>query len=160
MLLDCGHTATAATGMTVTVIAALPPVPSLVAVIVDEPGATPVTNPVLETVATLGLLLAHVTGRPVSGVPAASFSVAVSCIVFPTGSSPDAGDTSTEATTDEVGPAVSTARQLITAYAAAIKAAERRRKKRNRFTPGQGRTATSRDRATTFYAVSSTEFPT
>src|SRR2546421_445954 len=131
-----------------TVTGALPLLPSLVAVIVAEPWVTPVTSPLFETVATPGLLLSHVTSRPVSRLPAASFSVTVSCIVSPTARSPAAGDTSTEATADEVGPAVSTARQLIAAYAAAAKAAERPTKKRNRFTPGQGRTTTSRDRFT------------
>ncbi len=131
--------------MTVTATAALPSVPSLAAVIVAAPGATPVTSPAFETVATVMSLLSHVTGGPVRGLPAESFSVAVSCIVSPTARSPAAGDTSTEATAaDETGPMVSTARQLIAAYAAVTKAAERRTTQRRRFTPGQGRTTTSR----------------
>jgi len=133
MLLDGGHTATAATGTTVTLIAALPLAPSLVAVIVVEPGATPLTNPLLETVATAGLSFSHLTARPVTKVPAASLSVTVSCIVCPTGRAPDDGDTSTEATADDVGAVVSLARQLIAAYAAVIEA-------KTWFTPGQGRT--------------------
>src|SRR5690349_722660 len=105
MLLDEGQTNTAATGTTVTPIAAVPLAPSLVAVIVAEPGATPVTSPPLETVATSGVLLSQVTGRPVSGLPAPSFRVRVSWIVSPTRSVPDGGVTTTEATADDVGAA-------------------------------------------------------
>jgi hypothetical protein len=75
-----GVTLTAATGAGVTVIAALLLWPSLVAVIVTgPPTAIPVTSPVALTLATPTLLLAHVTVRPVSGFPAASLGVAVSC---------------------------------------------------------------------------------
>src|SRR6266540_2609861 len=82
MLAVAGLTATEATGTGVTVTAALPLWPSLVAVIVAEPAATPETSPLLEfTVATEVLLLAHVTTRPDNGVPAASLGVAVSCVV-------------------------------------------------------------------------------
>src|SRR5207245_8397403 len=68
----------------VTVTAAVPLRPSLVAVIVTgPPAATPVTSPLASTVATAGVPLAHVTVRPVSGLPLASCGVAVSCTVRP-----------------------------------------------------------------------------
>ena len=59
----------------------VPLVPSLVAVIVAEPGVTAETRPALLTVATDVLLLAHVTVRPESGSPLTSFGVALSCTV-------------------------------------------------------------------------------
>src|SRR5207249_4018060 len=95
-----GLTVTDATGTTtaVTVIAAVPLCPSLAAVIVAAPTVTPVTTPLVLTVATDGLELVHVTVRPVSGLPFTSWSVAVSCSVCPTGTLPDAGLTATEAT--------------------------------------------------------------
>src|SRR5436190_20290733 len=68
----------------VTVMLALPLCPSLVAVIVAEPAVTPLTSPLPFTVATDVLLLDQVTTRPVSGLPLASFGVAVSCAVCPT----------------------------------------------------------------------------
>src|SRR5438876_2946076 len=79
-----GVTVTVATGTVVTVMADVPFFPSLVAVIVAEPAATPVTNPLVLTVATAVLLLTHVTVRPVRGVPFESFGVAVSGNVAPT----------------------------------------------------------------------------
>jgi len=82
----------------VTVIAAVPLCPSLVAVIVAGPAATPVTSPVDETVATALLLVVHVTARPVSTFPDASFVVAVSCTVAPTLTVAIAGLTVTDAT--------------------------------------------------------------
>src|SRR5439155_601034 len=51
-----GETVTEVTGRVVTVIAAVLLLPSLVAVIVAEPEATPVTSPLPFTVATLGVL--------------------------------------------------------------------------------------------------------
>src|SRR5437773_4391518 len=93
-----GVTVTDATGTAVTVMAAVPLWPSLVAVIVAEPATFPVTSPVPVTVATGVLLLDHATGRPVSTVPFASFRVAVSCCVCPTGTLADAGLTVTDAT--------------------------------------------------------------
>src|SRR6266550_2087325 len=60
--------------------------------------ATPFTSPLLLTVAILVLLLAHVTVRPVSAVPAESFGVAVSCAVAPTDTLGAAGLSVTEAT--------------------------------------------------------------
>src|SRR5690349_1568038 len=64
-----------------TVTVALPLCPSLVAVIVADPAAAPLTKPLPFTVATAVLLLDHVTVRPDSGFPLASFGVAVSCTV-------------------------------------------------------------------------------
>src|SRR5439155_8364536 len=91
-----------------TVMAAVPLFPSLVALIVMEPGVTPETRPLLLTVATVVLELDHVTVRPESGFPPASFGVAVSCTVCPACTDAVAGVTSTVATgtfvtvTDEV----------------------------------------------------------
>src|SRR2546422_379992 len=61
-----GAMSTDATGMLVTVIDEVPLAPSLVAVIVVEPGVTADTKPALLTVATDVLLLVHVTVRPES----------------------------------------------------------------------------------------------
>jgi hypothetical protein len=52
-----------------TVAVALADLPSLVAVMVADPGATPVMTPVDETVATLVLLEVKVICRPVSTNP-------------------------------------------------------------------------------------------
>src|SRR6184192_545787 len=93
-----GVTVTDATGTGVTVMAAVPFWPSLVAVIVAEPATLPVTSPVPVTVATDVLLLAHVTERPVRMLPLASRRVALSCTVWPAGTLADAGLTVTDAT--------------------------------------------------------------
>src|SRR5882762_3368155 len=77
---------------------AVPLLPSLAAVIVADPTATPATRPLLFTVATCALLLDHVTRRPVSVVPAASLTTAANCWVAPTPILADAGLTATEAT--------------------------------------------------------------
>src|SRR5437763_6129843 len=82
----------------VTVIVDVPLCPSLVAVIVAEPAATPVTSPLPLTVAAAVLLLCQVTGRPASVLPFASLGVAVSCTLPPAGTVADAGATVTEAT--------------------------------------------------------------
>src|SRR5439155_25287539 len=74
-----GVTSTDATGTFVTVIDDVPLLPSLVAVIVADPGVTPETSPLLLTVATAVLELDHVTIRPESGFPPASLGVPVSC---------------------------------------------------------------------------------
>jgi hypothetical protein len=95
---DAGLTLTDATGTVETVIAEVPLFPSLVAVIVVEPEATPVTRPAPLTVATAVLLLAQVTTRPVSVLPAASFVAAESCCVAPAVMLADVGLTVTEAT--------------------------------------------------------------
>ncbi len=82
----------------VTVTAALPLLPSLVAVMVTGPAATPVTNPLPLTVANAVLPLAQVTTRPESGLPPASFGVAVNCWRAPTTTLALAGLTVTVAT--------------------------------------------------------------
>src|SRR5436309_455316 len=93
-----GLTVTDATGTFATVTLAMPLCPSLVAVIVAPPAATPVTSPVADTLAIAPFALAHVTTRPVSALPAASFGVALSCCVAPIDIVADAGLTATEAT--------------------------------------------------------------
>jgi len=98
MLAVAGESATEATGTVVTVIVAVLLLPSLVAVIVVEPGATPVTWPLELTLATLALLLAQVMVRPAKVLPVESFGVAVSCTVCPICKLPDDGETVTEAT--------------------------------------------------------------
>ncbi len=77
-----GATVTDATGM-YTVIADVPLLPSLLAVIVAVPNATAVTSPDDETVATLVLLDPQLTVRPVSTLPTESSVIAVSCAVVP-----------------------------------------------------------------------------
>src|SRR5690349_7570128 len=81
----------------VTVTLALPLVPSLVAVIVVAPAATPVTRPFPFTAATALLPLDQLIVRPDRGFPFASSGVAVSCSVWPTGTAADAGLTTTDA---------------------------------------------------------------
>jgi hypothetical protein len=76
-----GATVTLPTGMAATVTPAVPDLPSLVAVIVTDPTATPVTTPVTDTVANAVLLDDHVTVRPVSTMPLASLTVAVRLVV-------------------------------------------------------------------------------
>jgi hypothetical protein len=95
-----GETLTDATGTgaIVTVTEAVPLFPSLVAVIVAEPAATPVTTPLDDTVAIPVFELAHVTVRPESTAPFASYVVAVSCTVCPTLTLGVEGETLTEAT--------------------------------------------------------------
>src|SRR6266581_2758962 len=94
-----GLTSTVATGTAFTVTAELPLFPSLVAVMVTgPPAALPVTRPFASTVARVALLVPHVTVRPVSVLPFASFSVAVSCSVMPTATLAGAGVTATEST--------------------------------------------------------------
>src|SRR2546425_12851955 len=70
-------------GTAVTVIAAVPFFPSLVAVMVAGPAVTPATSPLPLTVATPGLLLTQLIVRPGSRVPFASFGVAVGWTVGP-----------------------------------------------------------------------------
>jgi hypothetical protein len=79
-----GATVTVATGTAVTVIVAVPVLPSLVAVIVAVPVPTAVTTPVCATVATLALLVDQAMGRPVSTVPFPSRVSAESVVVWPT----------------------------------------------------------------------------
>ena len=91
-------TVTDATGTPRTVRADVPLFPSLVAVIVAEPGARPVTSPLPETVAITVSLDVQVTTRPVSGVPFASVGDAASCTVEPTCTLAGDGVTATAAT--------------------------------------------------------------
>ncbi len=107
MVATAGATSTAATGTLVTVIAAVPLLPPLVAVIVARPGPTALTSPLPVTVATAPLLLAHATAWPVIGVPLVSIGVAVSCSVWPCGITADGGVTVTDATHVTVTLAVS-----------------------------------------------------
>src|SRR2546428_194076 len=93
-----GLTVTDATGTFVTVTVAVPFCPSLVAVMVAAPAALPVTSPLALTVAMAPLLVAHVTTRPVSTLPAASLGVAVNCTACPTVRLAAAGLTATDAT--------------------------------------------------------------
>ena len=76
-----GVTMTLPTGVSVTVMLAVPLLPSLVAVIVAVPAPTPVTTPLDETVAMDVLLDVQVIVRPVSTFPLASLVVAVSVVV-------------------------------------------------------------------------------
>src|SRR5439155_771427 len=93
-----GVTSTDATGTGVTVIVEVPLLPSLVAVIVADPGVIPETRPPLLTVATDVLELDHVTVRPESGFPPASLGVAVSCRVWLACTDAEGGVTSSVAT--------------------------------------------------------------
>src|SRR2546430_5798965 len=79
-------------------MSAVPLFPSLVAVIDAVPAADPVTSPLALTVATPAALVPHAIVRPVSTFPLASFRLAVSCTVAPTGTLADAGLTTTDAT--------------------------------------------------------------
>lgn len=96
-----GATTTDATGTgagALTVICALPTLPSLVAVMVAVPAAFAVTTPDALTVAVCGALEAQTRLRPASAFPFASYVMAVSVIVPPTVSVPDVGATATDAT--------------------------------------------------------------
>jgi hypothetical protein len=73
-----GSTATLPTGTRITVTVALPVLPSLSAVTVAVPGATAVTTPPSETMATRASLVAQVTPRSVTTAPVTSVSVAAS----------------------------------------------------------------------------------
>src|SRR5256885_14128562 len=76
----------------------VPLLPSDVAVMVAEPTAAPVTNPLPSTVATDGLSVDQVITRPDNGLPFASLGVAVSCTVSPTATLAGDGVTVTDAT--------------------------------------------------------------
>jgi hypothetical protein len=64
-----GSTETDPTATKMTDTVALPLFPSELAVIVAEPSPTPVTKPVVETVATASSVLAQTTERPARGLP-------------------------------------------------------------------------------------------
>lgn len=82
MLADAGATVTVATGAggagggAVTVMAEVLLRPSLAAVMVAEPAATPVTCPLGDTAATDALEVDHATTRSVRALPFASRGVA------------------------------------------------------------------------------------
>ncbi len=63
---------------------AVPLLPSLEAVMVTDPAATPVTSPPALTVASAGAPLDQLTTFPGTALPAASLGVARSFTVFPT----------------------------------------------------------------------------
>src|SRR3989442_7151024 len=65
------------------------------AVIVADPTAKALTNPVVETCATPTLLVDQITERPVRTFPAASLTTAISCALSPIGTSARAGTTDT-----------------------------------------------------------------
>ena len=65
---------------------AVPLLPSLEAVMVTDPAATPVTRPLAVTVASEGALLDQLTTFPGTALPAESLGVARSCTVVPTSS--------------------------------------------------------------------------
>src|SRR5256885_16720252 len=81
-----------------TVTAAMPLLPSLVAVMVADPAATPVTEPLPFAVATPVSLLDHITTRSDSSAPVASVGIAVTCAVWPTSTVALGGATSPRAT--------------------------------------------------------------
>src|SRR3989449_7905968 len=95
---DTGLTATEATDAGITVKLAVPLLPSLVAVIVAEPTVNVWANPAPFTVPTPCALLCQVIVRPVSGLPVASFGVAVNWNEAPTWTLAVAGLTATVAT--------------------------------------------------------------
>jgi hypothetical protein len=86
-------------GPAVTVISDVPVTPELLAVIVAEPAATPVTMPLELTVAAAVLLFDHVTVCPVITLPFWSLTVACNGVVAPTATDVDAGETVTVVTT-------------------------------------------------------------
>ena len=91
----------------------MPLCPSLVAVIVVEPTATPLTRPLALTVAVAVLLLDQVTVLPVSTLPAESSVAAVSCTVFPVCTVLDAGFTLSELTGGRVTVTVAVSATLL-----------------------------------------------
>jgi hypothetical protein len=93
-----GVTVTAATGIGLIVMVAVPCFPSLVAVIVTVPTAIAVTIPACVTVAFVLSVLLHATVRPVSGAPVKSSVAAVNCCARPTITAAVTGVTVTVAT--------------------------------------------------------------
>jgi hypothetical protein len=93
---DNGAIVTDEAAVTMTVAVALRP--SLVAVMVAEPGATPVTRPLAETVATPASELVQVIVLPRREAPLADCGVAVSWVLEPTNTVAVEGVTLTEAT--------------------------------------------------------------
>src|SRR5438132_271490 len=97
-LAEAGLTVADATGTPLTVMLAVPLWPSLVAVMVTDPAVTPVTSPLLLTVAIVLSLDDQLIARPVKGLPLASRGVAVSCTVPVIAMFAALGDTVTAAT--------------------------------------------------------------
>jgi len=95
---DDSDTETVATGIGETVSESDPLFPSLVAVTVTEPLATPFTRPLGETVATAVFDDGQPTVRPVSSRPIASLMVTVTDNVDPTTSDVELADSVTVAT--------------------------------------------------------------
>src|SRR6185437_7396270 len=93
-----GVTATAATGMTVTVIADDALLPSTVPLTVAEPAETAVTLPDASTVATCDAELAHTMARPLSGLELASYATVCRVTVPPVTRVAAEGRTATDAT--------------------------------------------------------------
>ena len=93
-----GVTTTDLTGTLDTVMVAIALLPSLVAVIVAVPAPTPLTSPLASTLATPVAPDDQATVRPASGLPLASFGVAVSCTIPPTSTAAAGGVTATDAT--------------------------------------------------------------
>jgi hypothetical protein len=91
LVMDAGDTTTLPMGAGVTVSAALPDFPPLLAVIVALPVLMALTLPAAVTVATAVLLDDHVTTRSVTTVPLASFTTAARAVVRPASSSSDDG---------------------------------------------------------------------
>jgi hypothetical protein len=79
-----GVICTLATGTARTVTVAEACFPSIDAMMTALPGETPVTTPVLDTVANVGELLDQNTARPTSDCPPTFRAIAVSCVVPPT----------------------------------------------------------------------------
>ena len=98
MLGEAGDTNTVATVSLVTVMADVPCMSPLVAVMVAKPGETPLTTPALLTIATEVLSLDQLLGWPLIKLPEPSRTVAVSVTVLPTSTTADAGLTVTEPT--------------------------------------------------------------
>jgi len=86
-----------------TVTAAAPVFPSMVAVILALPPPTAVTTPVAETVATEEDDVSQATDRPASGLPTSPRAIVVSRNVSPTTSVKTVGMTATDSTVDD-GP--------------------------------------------------------
>src|SRR5438876_10110885 len=91
MVAVAGEIASEATGTIVTVIVAVLFLPSLIAVIGAEPGATPVTWPLGLTIATLVPPLAHIPVRARKVPPVGPCGAAVGCTFCPTRMLPVAG---------------------------------------------------------------------
>src|SRR5260370_42659464 len=93
-------------GTAATVSAFVPGTLLIIAVIVAPPGAMPVTNPLVFTLATDAFDDVHVTGSPLTAIPLASAAAALSCIVPPTTSLVDGAVTETVATAPTPGHVV------------------------------------------------------